>query len=71
MSQRETAGSLESAIDFEKRSLENLDSHSHLQNGSVMAFTLLERLLWELLRESAAACTVCVCVCAFYALHCP
>lgn len=38
-----TAGSLESAIDFESRSLENLNSHSHLENGSLMGFHSAER----------------------------
>ena len=61
-----TAGSSEPVTDFSfwrrRRSWENLDAHSHLQNGSLMGFHSAERAAQGASRR-IWLCILCVCLC--------
>lgn len=68
-----TAVSIEYAIDSGRRSLENFNSHSHLQSGLLMGFhCVLKGVLRELLRDSADDCLECMWlhICASFAVFC-
>lgn len=59
VSERPGVGSWESGIDF-GRSLENLDTHSHLQSSSLMGFHLTVRAAWG--ASQKICCLLCACV---------